>query len=192
MFRHVILNLVLMFAAANAWALPIDLNTFNAPVDNVVVNSSGTLATFTESEEFSPISLENLMLFIPSGATNLSFTYQLTVAINNEDYFDFYISDMSNAQFSVGGAQPSVYTGIHSLDVSSFAGTAVPVIFSFLAGSDDAGLESQLVVSDLQIAVSPVPEPGTLVLLASGLLGLVIIPRHSRNQYPEESNNSGK
>jgi hypothetical protein len=180
MLRHIILNLVLMFAAANAWALPIDLNTFNAPVGNVVVNPAGTLATFTESVDFSPISLENLLLSIPADATIFSFSYQLNVEMNNEDYFDFYIGDVSNPQFSVGGAQPSVYTGIHTVDVSSLAGSSVPVIFSFIAGSNDGGFESALMVSDLQMAVSVVPEPGTIVLLGSGLLGLFAIPRKRR------------
>lgn len=160
------------FSAINAWAYTVDLNTFNAPVGNVVISANGLSAAFTESAEYGPISLENLTLPIPSDGISLSFNYQLTVPENNVDYFDFYINNISTPLLSYGG-QPGVYTGIANVGVGSFAGTSIPAIFSFMYGNEDLGLDSVLTISNLEVNTSAVPVPGGLLLLGSGVLGLL-------------------
>ena len=50
------------------------------------------------------------------------------------------------------------------------AGSSVPVVFDLAYGFGDLGLDSELTISDVEILL--VPEPGSLLLIGSGLLVL--------------------
>ena len=161
--------------SSQATAVIIDLNTFTAdPSGNVSVTADGLSATFTEDLFISPISLSHSGYSIPSDSTFLTFDYSLSVAAYNEDYFDFYLSDLTTPLYSVGGFT-DLYSDTLSFDVSAFAGSLLPMNFSFSYGWDDWGLDSSLTISNLEItqASISVSEPGSLLLLLSGILGIV-------------------
>ena len=184
-FRFLSFILVTGFSGS-LYAISIDLNTFDPnPPDNIVIAGDGSSAVFSEDDTISPISLENLNFFIPANADLLTFDYFLTVPVDNEDFFDFFIEDISTPEFSVGGytdpsisSSPIEYVGNHSVDLFSFRGTTVPVIFDLQFGFYDSGLDSVLTISNVQLTqVNSIPEPGTAFLLAFGLSGFFIVYR---------------
>jgi hypothetical protein len=87
-----------------------------------------------------------------------------SVSIAHDDGASFYVNGSSTALF--GCASPTVDTG--SCGVSSgtlLAGTNVPFDLVYVESN---GSPSDLVVTGL----SPVPEPGTIGLMALGMIGL--------------------
>lgn len=86
----------------------IDLNTFVPdPPSYFALNitSDGSSATLYENQDLTPVALWKGDFQVAPDATELLFHYILTVAANNEDYFDFYAADMSAPRRSWGGSQ---------------------------------------------------------------------------------------
>ena len=159
---------IIMLNAHNLLAITIDLNTFNAsPPSAINVSPNGILATFFEDQSVSPVTLEKIDLFIPLDAAALSFDYKLTVASDNEDYFDFFIGDLSSPAFETGGFE-GVYSEAYSHNLQGFIGDSVPIIFDFIYGWNDFGLESTLTIRN--VAINPIPEPSSLTLILTALL----------------------
>ena len=175
LLRSLILAMALAVANSSAHALPVDLVTFSAdPAGNVVISADGLSATFSEDAIYSPISLSG-SVSAPDAIIGLSFHYELVVAPWNEDYFDFFVGDISAPEFSVGGAAGDtalVFSGTHSVDLSSSGATSQPVIFDFGFGFGDGGLDSQLIISNVETAVIPEPRPIALLAMALVLMAL--------------------
>ena len=174
-----VLVFITVFSATNVFAIPVDLSAFergqNVPMAAVDIASDGSSATFYE-DSIAPISLENESFFIPSDALTLSFDYNLVVAADNEDYFDFYIEldeyGYNKLAFWDGGHE-GTYTDTFSYDLTDLRGSTVPVIFDLMYGWDDVGYESILKISNVEI--NPIPEPATLLLVSAGLIGMARI-----------------
>ena len=169
--------LVIISGISDLSAMPVDLNSFtpglDVPPDRVVIALDGSSATLSEDFVVSPISLENGGFIIPSDALALSFDYELVVAIDNVDFFDFYIINTEAPTFPVGGSE-GLYSGNYSYDLTALRGNTVPVIFHLLYDWTDGGYESILTISNVEITqVAAVPEPATLLLLLSGVAGLL-------------------
>jgi hypothetical protein len=163
------LGLLWPFAAQAAY---IDLATFTAePGSAVSISPGGSSATIYEAGSLSPVTLKNENVVIPSNAGVLRFDYELVVASNNKDYFDFYIQDESAPAFEMGGKGAFGTFGTYRVDLAGLAGGTVPIIFHLMSDWDDMGDDSYVTISDLQIL--PIPLPGTLVLLGSGILSLL-------------------
>jgi hypothetical protein len=160
----------------------VDLKFFTPnPASAVEVSPDGFSATLYEDEQGAPVSLENGSFTIPSNSATLTFAYHLSVAPNNEDYFDFYISDPSVPAFQAGGegrAGGFTTAATLSFHVTGLAGSTVPVVFDLAYGWGDAGYASCLTISDVRI--NPVPAPGALLLFGSGILGLFGVKRGIR------------
>jgi hypothetical protein len=165
-------------------AIPVDLSNWIAD-GPVVISNGGYTATFTEDPDISPVTLRTL-LSIPTGAVSFSFDYELIVAADNDDYIDFYFEDLTIYQFTDGGyfstTETTTLSGSHSVNLSSYINTNVNIIFGLDWDWDDWGFDSTLTINNVDMATttSPIPEPGTLMLLGLGLAGLAGLGRRNR------------
>ncbi len=180
-----ILTIMLMLLGGRAWALMINLNTFTAD-PTVTVSSDGLSATLIEDAVLSPVSLIHMGgLSVPLNSQYLVFDYTLTVAASNEDYFQFYLDDLSLPSFAVGAAASSnasqIFSGTYSEDITSFSGSLLPVVFDLMYGWNDFDsnkiplTDSILVISNLELTEISVPEPNTWLLFMLGFIGLIFV-----------------
>ncbi len=156
----------------------VDLNIFTANPDRAVdISADGLSATLFEDDLdpfYSPVSLSSNSLVLPAVGGILRFQYALHVAPDNEDYFDFYISDTQTPVFYMGGKGHSngyQASGTFIYDFTGLSGVT-PMIFDLMFGWDDGNRDdSYLIISNLEI--EPVPLPGALLMLGSGLVVLM-------------------
>ncbi len=166
-------------------AVPVDLSGWTA-TDTVTISEDGYSAIFIEDQLFGPVSLSTT-LDIPADAVSFSFDYELVVAAGyNEDYFDFYLDDLSSYLFTDGGYSSGteiIFSGTYTVELSTYIGENVDIKFAMNWGWNDWGLDSILTISNVDIAggsTSPVPEPGTVILLSTGLAGLAGLRKRNR------------
>jgi len=179
LFATVVLCCLVRGPVVQAAVVPVDLNDFAPfPDGAVAIAADGQSAVLYEDVEFAPVSLENLAFSIAPNDIELSFDYELEVAADNEDYFDFYIDDLSTPAFWIGG-YAGLYEGHYSVLLADFFNPSDPetaVIFDLYYGSGDRGYESTLRISNVSILQreAGVPDTGaTLLLLANGLAAVL-------------------
>jgi hypothetical protein len=166
-----------------------DLNTFTAD-PTVSVAPDGHSAVFSEDQVISPVALLLDPFVVPTDAISLSFEYSLSVGPGNEDYFHAKLFDLSTGDplsgFDLGdiGGFEGTYASVSPIlwDLTSLRGQTVGLVFDLGYGFDDFGYESVLTVANVDLATpaAAVPEPGTLMLMASGLGGLGMMSRRLR------------
>lgn len=166
----------LFFSAwtCNVFATPIDLNTFSALLPTKIdISPDGSMAEFSEDSIISPIDLSYDEYTVAADAAVFSFDYALDVQPGNSDYFDFYFDDLAAPVFSIGGPGGSS-AGTVNLNISSYAGSNVDIIFAFSADFfTDGGLNSTLLISNVDVAARQVSEPPTILLMLVSLVGLI-------------------
>lgn len=166
---------IAVFSATNVFAFPVDLSTFDVIDDTVTVfGHDNSSATIYEDSTWAPVGLWESDLPVPADAMGFTFNYKLVVASYNEDYFDFYFSDLLGPSDSFGGynntTENLVYAGMITKDLTGFAGSTLPLAFALNYGWSDRGYDSVLTISNVKI--NPIPEPATLLLISAGLIGL--------------------
>jgi hypothetical protein len=168
---------LLSFFSPQAHAVPVDLNSFAIINPTAIVAADGLSAIISEDSEYAPVGIWDKGLFIPTETLSLSFNYKLVVAPFNEDYFDFYFGDISEPNYYYSSGiynntdERIIYEGTITEDLTSFAGRTLPIAIALSSGWYDSGYDSVLTISNVQI--NPAPEPATLLLLGSGLLGII-------------------
>jgi len=178
------LCLSLLLVASIALAAPLDLGTFGAD-PGVTVDYGTGIITFTEQDLYSAIYFYNNSFVVDPNATYLSFDYSFQAAEDYEDYlvvvtdsdFDgFY----DNYLFELGFS----WSTSALVDFSSLRGQTISLAFG-IESSDLLPADSSATISNLDLATSttPIPEPGTLILLGSGLAGLLGIGRKNITRF---------
>jgi hypothetical protein len=161
-------------APSAASMLPLNFNDFTAiPVDRVAISSDGSTAVFSEDPIFSPITLEHLNFAVPDNAVTLSFDYELAIPAGNEDYFDFYLNDLTTPIFSQGGLGLLALTGSPVFDLTPYSGGKTSLVFHLIAGFGDQELTSQLTLRNPRLSLVSIDETSTFLLLTLGLAGFL-------------------
>jgi hypothetical protein len=166
--------LILAMALLLGWvvsasALPLDLGTFTAYPGATL---SGSQVLFAESLDYASIYFFNDNFLVPIDANILSFNYDFGLGADDVgDYFTFDQDFVSHLFVNT-----DVLNGYFSVDLSPFRGTIISLAWGLIWGDDDfAGSTAKLYNLDLARADStaPVPEPSTIMLFGTGIIGLL-------------------
>ena len=159
-------------------AAPVDLNGFFfEPGTPVTVSADGLSATLAESSDIGVVFLSNVpglgdpQVIVAGAGNRLRFDYRFEEPLGNADVFHVALLD-GNSGAPLGGTYELFVTatqnGFAEFDLSSLSGLALGLQYELSPELSDAGLDSIVTISNLQLV--PVPAPAALGLLSSALL----------------------
>lgn len=180
-----LLALIFLLSASfsHAGIIPIDLNDFYAD-PTVIVSLDGSSATLNEDENRIVVLLSNDPLFgdpgivVPSGLMWLRFSYDFVEGVANTDNFYAKVFDGGTGDIIHDFLIESSGLGPVAWNLQGLSPTITVLGLEFQLNSYDTVFDSTVNISDVQLEYS-VPEPGTLILLFSGLLGIMGFRRNA-------------
>ncbi|MBT8438954.1 MAG: VPLPA-CTERM sorting domain-containing protein [Gammaproteobacteria bacterium] len=171
-----------------ATAAPIDLNDFFTLDPEVVIAPDGMSANFSESAFSTFVTLINdpglgdLNVIVPNTSTFLTFNYEFTAAVGDQDEFSAYLFDSDNGPifglletFRVSSSS----SGVASFDLEPWQGLVLGLQFELIDLSLGS-IDSTATVSNLALT-QVVPIPPAVWLFGSGLIGLIGIARRKKS-----------
>ncbi|MDM8535264.1 PEP-CTERM sorting domain-containing protein [Desulfobacterales bacterium HSG17] len=180
--------LLFPFATVNAGTIAVDLNDFYADL-SVYVSADGSSATMYEDEVFMTVFLSNDPYLddpgipVPENLLSLNFEYTFTEAIDNDDEFFAWVFDGDSGDEIDFILLDESDSGTVSWDLSGIDPAITLLGLEFQLSSWENSVESFVNIDNVYLttasSTSPVPEPGTMFLLSSGLIGLFSMRRRN-------------
>ena len=200
-----VILLLISFSSSMVIADTIDLRDFYADPSVSVDDVDGKFATMSEDPPYITVFLSDDPgmgdpILLPSDPFVLSFSYTFTVAAGNHDSFWVTLFD-ADADAEIPNVIEKLSIDYNNLDAStdwSVSGTTIWSIVDAPSTSDGFGLEfllnsyeyegldekeydqvsgSTVKIRDVEVTLSPAPEPATIFIFGLGLVGLAYAGR---------------
>lgn len=168
-----IAGLLVIGAVGSVQAIPLDLDTFTIDGD---VTVTGGVVTIDESSGLWSSYFYNDNFFVEADALSLSFDYELSSGIDDIDWLAIQVDYVYDLLVTVP------ITDTYTLDLTAYQNSYISLTLGLEADSLDWGYDSVATFSNFDLvsannSQTPVPEPTTMLLFASGLVGLVVSKR---------------
>jgi hypothetical protein len=159
-------------------ATPVDLSTFTTD-PGVAVNSG--VVSFIEDINSAAIYLYNDTFLVANDASILSFDYALQLGPTDID--DYLVFNLNFTE--VEQTFTTTVPGHFEIDLTPYRNQTISLAWGLIWGgdfSDEGTATAQVSNIDLAMPTAAVLEPSTLLLLGSGLAGLIGFSRSRKSQ----------